>query len=112
MDALGVHHVEQRVVERADVGVHLLLERARHETQVLTGLHGRARENDAADVTELQGALGHGHGQIRLAGARRPKAKRHGVVADALDVPALTGGLGTDGLTVIREQHIVVRTQP
>ena len=49
--------------------------------------------------------------EIGLTGARGPKAKRHGVVADALDVPALAGGLGADGLAVIREQDIVVRAQ-
>ena len=105
------HHVEQCVVERADVGVNLLLERAGQEAQVLTGLHGRAREDDATDVAALQGAHGHGHGQIGLAGARGPKAKRHGVVADALDVAALTGGLGANGLAVIREQDVIVRAQ-
>jgi hypothetical protein len=42
-----VHHVVHRVVERAEVGVHLLGEVAGEEAQLLAGLHRGAREDDA-----------------------------------------------------------------
>jgi hypothetical protein len=42
-------HVLQRVVQRAQVGVDLLLQVAGQEAQVLARLHRRARQDDALD---------------------------------------------------------------
>ena len=104
--ALHVGHVEQRVVERPDVGVHLLGERAGQEAQALPRLHHGAREDDAADLLALERGHGHGHGEVGLAGAGRPDAERDGVRADGVHVALLAGGLRTDGTSAIREQDV------
>ena len=48
---LGFEHVVERVVERAEIGVNLFLQRAGKEAEALAGFHGGPRENDA--VTRL-----------------------------------------------------------
>ena len=47
---LGVHHVVERVVERPQVRVHLLLQVARQEPELLARLDRRPRQDDAADL--------------------------------------------------------------
>ena len=47
LGALDVHHVVQRVVERAQVRVHLLREIARQKAELLAGLDRGARQDDA-----------------------------------------------------------------
>ena len=104
--ALHVGHVEERVVERPDVGVHLLGERAGQKAQALPRLHHGTREDDAPDLLALERGHGHGHGEVGLAGAGRADAERDGVHADGVDVALLAGGLRTDGTSAIREQDV------
>ena len=47
---VDVHHVVERVVERAQIRVHFLGEVARAGSRVLAGLDRRAREDDALDA--------------------------------------------------------------
>src|SRR5579883_2601452 len=49
----GVHQVEQSIINRAQVGIHLLAHIARQEAQPLAGFHGGPRENDAIDLLAL-----------------------------------------------------------
>ena len=75
LGALGLEHVVERVVERAQVGVDLGHEVAGQEAESLPGLDGGAGQDDAVDLLGLEGLDGQGHGQIRLAGARRADAE-------------------------------------
>ena len=94
---LDVHHVEERVVERPQVRIDLLVEVARQEAELLPRLDGRTREDDASDFLLAQRVDGHRHREVRLAGTGRADAEGDGVLADRVDVVLLTGGLGTDG---------------
>ena len=74
-----VHHVVQRVVQRAQVRVDLVAEGAGQEAQPLPCLDGRPGQDDPADFLLLQGLDGLGHGQVRLAGTGRADAENNGV---------------------------------
>ena len=91
--ALGVDHVVERVVERAEVGIDLGHEVARQEAEPLAGLDRRPGEDDALHLLVLQGLDGHGHRQPALAGARRAEPEGDHVAADGVDVALLAGGL-------------------
>ena len=47
LDALGVEHVVERVVQRPQVRIDLLLQIARQEAELLAGLDRRPRQDDA-----------------------------------------------------------------
>ena len=79
----------QGVVERTQVGIDLLRQRAGEEAQPLARLDGRAREDDARDLLGLQCLHGLGDGEVGLAGARGSDAEGHGVRVDRLDVALL-----------------------
>ncbi len=106
---LGVHHVEERVVERAQVRVDLLGERARQEAERLPRLDRRTRQDDAADLLVLERLDRHRHRQVGLAGAGRTDAERHRVLADGVDVALLPGGLGPDRLALVGQDHVAVQ---
>ena len=69
LELLGVDHVVERVVERAQVRIDLLLERAGQEAEPLAGLDRGARQDDAADLLVEQRAHRERDRQVRLAGA-------------------------------------------
>ena len=69
--ALGLDHVVERVVERAQVGVDLGHEVAGQEAEALAGLDRRAGEDDALHLLGLQRLHRHGDRQPALAGAGR-----------------------------------------
>ena len=86
----GRQHVVQRVIERAEIGVHLLLQVAGQEAQALPGLDRRARQHDAVDPPGLQQGDALRHRQVGLAGAGGADAEDHLVPRQQVDV----GGLG------------------
>ena len=100
----------QGVVERADVGVDLVVERAGQEAQPLAGLDGGAGEDDPVNLLVLQGLDGLGDGQVGLAGAGRADPEDDGVGVDGVHVPLLVEGLGTDRLPAagedVRGEHL------
>jgi hypothetical protein len=53
-DRLGVEHVVQRVVQRPQVRVDLVEQRAGQEAEPLAGLDRRARQDDPVDLLGLQ----------------------------------------------------------
>jgi hypothetical protein len=70
LDLLAGHHVVERVVERPQIGVDLLLHVAGQEAQPLAGLDRRARQDDAVDLAALRAwRPRHGDGEVGLAGA-------------------------------------------
>ena len=46
-DQLGIHHVVQRVVQRTQIRVDLLAQRAGQEAKALTGFHRGTGQDDA-----------------------------------------------------------------
>ncbi len=102
---LEVHHVVERVVQGAQVGVHLLVECPGEEAQLLPGLHRRAGEDDPVHLPLRQGRHRHGHGEVGLAGAGRPDAEDDVVVAHRLDVGLLGEALGADHPAVGGDEH-------
>ena len=95
-DRLRVEHVVQRVVERPQVRVDLLVERARQEPEALARLHRRAREDDAVDVLGLQRLHGLRHREVGLAGTRRADAEDDRVAVDRIHVALLVERLRAD----------------
>ena len=89
LDPLDVHHVVQRVVERAQVRIDLLLQVAGQEAELLARLDGRARQDDPADLLREQERDGLRHRQVRLAGAGGPDAEHDVVLIDGVEIPAL-----------------------
>ena len=69
--ALGLEHVVEGVVERAQVRVDLGHEVAGQEAEPLAGLDGGAGEDDPVDLLGLERCDGEGDGQVGLAGPRR-----------------------------------------
>ena len=72
---LGAHHVVERVVERAEIGIDLFLHVAGQEAEALAGLDRGTREDDAVDVAALEQRRGMGHREIGLAGTGRADAE-------------------------------------
>ncbi len=110
---IGFHHVVERVVERAEVGVDLVRQRAGEEAEFLAGLDRGTRQDDAADRLRLQRLDGLGHREVRLSGARWADAEDDGVAVDGVDVALLVERLGAHGLAARADdvlcQHLVRR---
>ena len=96
LELVGAEHVAKRVVQRAQIRVNLVIQRAGQKAEAFAGLHGRAREDDAANLLVLEGTHSLGHGQIRLAGACGANAEGDGVRFDGVHVGHLSGGFRTD----------------
>ena len=87
----GRHHIMQRVVEGAQIGVDLLLQVAGQEAEPLARLHRRARQHDAVHRAGLQHGDGLGHREVGLAGAGRADAEHHLRARQRLHVGGLAG---------------------
>ena len=73
--------VIERIIERAEIGIDLLLHVAGKEAQALARLNGRTRQDDAIDFAGSQRRSGGGDRQIGLAGSRRAGADDQIVLA-------------------------------
>ena len=96
IDLVGLEHVVKRVVQRAQIGIDLLLQRSRQEAQALAGFDRRTRQHDAIHALRHQRSDSHGDGQIRLAGAGGANAEDHVVLFDGFQIAALVDALGLD----------------
>ena len=72
---VGVEHVVERVVERAQVRVDLGEQVAGEEAEPLAGLDRGAREDDAADLALGERRDRERHREVRLAGAGRARSR-------------------------------------
>ena len=52
--SIGIHHVTQGIVEGTQIGIDLVRQGSRQETQILPGFDRGARENNASDLTREQ----------------------------------------------------------
>ena len=80
------HHLVQRVVEGAQVGVHLLRQVPGQKAQFFAGLHRRAREYDALNILVFERHHRHGDGQVGLARTRGAYGERAGVLLDGVHI--------------------------
>src|SRR5208282_4150882 len=97
LDALRVEHVEERVVQRPQIGIDLLLQGAGEKAETFARLNRRPRQNDAIDLLVQQRGDCHGYGEVGLASAGGADAKHHVVLLDGLEVAALVGAFRLDG---------------
>ena len=72
----GIHHVVERVVERTEVRVDLLLEIAGQKTQPLAGFHGGPREDDASHLLGGERLHRDGHREVGPCRCRRGRSQR------------------------------------
>ena len=107
---LEVHHVVERVVERAQVGRDLLLHAAGQEARAARPPRppGRVRTMRLTCFS-IRDADRQGHRQVGLAGAGRPDAEDDVVGADGVDVALLRQPLGGDGPRAAADQDGVVK---
>ena len=101
---LDVEHVVERVVQRAQVGVHFLLQIAGQEAKLLAGFDGGPREDDAAHLLREQVAHRLRHRKIRLAGAGRADPEHDVVLVDGFEIAPLVGGFRRNAALAGRPQ--------
>ena len=87
--ALDVEHVVQRVVERPQVRIDLLLQIAGQEPQLLARFDRRPRQDDAVDLLRHEERDRLRHRQVRLAGAGRADAEHDVVLLDRVEIVPL-----------------------
>ena len=101
--------VAERRAQRLHVGVDLFLHVAGKESQVLAGLHGRARQDDALDTTRKIHRDGNGNREIGLSGARRADPEDHVLLEQLTDIVCLGSCSGLDrfpaGLNLERSMY-------
>ena len=88
----GVHHVVERVVERAQIGIDLLAHVAGQEAEPLAGLDRRPRQDDAVDLLALEHRDGMRDREIGLAGAGGADAEHQLMALERADIGVLRGG--------------------
>jgi len=101
-------HVLQRVVERPQIGVHLLTQVAGKESQSFTGLHSRTAQHDPFHLARLERGYGEGHGGVCLARTGRADREYDIVLPGLFDEDDLVRSLGRDGASGRREEHRVL----
>ena len=95
-DVLETHHFVERVIDRPQVGVHLLRQVAWEESEPFAGLHRGPNQDDAPHHVRVQGFHGRRHGQVGLAGARGADAEDQILAPHGARVGGLVGSPGAD----------------
>ncbi len=89
LQTLFAHDVEQRVIERAQIGIDLLFQVARKKPQPLACLECRTREDQPLDAPLIEQMGAEGRRQIGLAGSRGPHAQHQRMGAHKIEVSGL-----------------------
>ena len=95
-------HLEERVVEGPQVGVHFALQVAGEEAQALTSLHRRAREDYPVHLLRPERRHCLRHGEVGLARTGRSDAERDRIFIHRVHIGLLTQGLGLYRLALCR----------
>ena len=106
---IGTEHLKERVVQRAQIGIDLVLQVAGQKAQPLARLDRRAREDDAVDALGAKRRDRLRHGKVCFARAGRADAERDRVLLDGIQIRALAERLCLDGLALGRDAHHVAR---
>ena len=104
-----VHHVEERIVERTNVGIDLLGERSGQKAEVLPRLYHRTREQDAPDLLAIERSDRHGHGKIGLTRTSGTHTESDGLRADIVEILLLHRSLRADHASFIGKDHIIMK---
>ena len=107
-----IDHLVERVVERPEVGIYLGHHVAWQVPERLAGLDSRPGQYDPGHLAPVQSLDGQGHGQVRLACARRPDTEDNLMLADGIGISLLVAGLGRDPAPAVREDHIPQHLPP
>ena len=105
--AIEIHHVVQRVVERAQVRIHFLGEVAGQEAELLAGFDRGPAQHHPRDLVLHQRRQRHRHRKVGLAGAGGADAENDIVVANRVDIDFLVDALGRDDALVGRDVNRV-----
>ena len=107
-DFLVAEDVVERVVQRAEIRVHLLGEVARQEAELLARLDRGTAEDDALDLHLEQRGRGHRDREVGLSGARGPDRENDVVLEDRLQVFLLAHVPRRDDLTERRPDRAIL----
>ncbi len=91
-----VHHIEQRIVQRAKIRIHLRVHVPRQITEFFARFDCRPREDNAADILLHQRTHRHSHRQIGLTCAGRTNPDDDVMLFDRVEVVFLGRSLGYD----------------
>src|SRR5215211_7721851 len=91
LDDARLHQVEQRIVDRSQIGIDLLAHVAGKEAETLSRLHGRARQNDAIHFLAFEQGDGMRHRKPGLAGPGRAGAEHQRVALERANIGVLAG---------------------
>lgn len=105
----GRNHIVERIVQRLQIGIELLLHVARQETQLLARLDRRTRQNNPLDMLFLQGSHRQGDGRIGLARTRRTDGQQQVVAVVRLHQLELIDRAGPDDRAVVAiDDHVLI----
>ncbi len=85
----NAHYLEQRVIERPEIGVDLFLEIPGQKPEALARFQSRARQNQALDAALVQKVRAESSREIGLASAGRPQAEHQFMLAHQIDIGGL-----------------------
>ena len=108
-DAVEADHLVQRVVHRPQVGIDLLRQVARQETEPFARFHRGPHEHEAPHALALHRLDGTGDREVGLAGARRADAERQVVRADRMEILLLVCAAAADQAAQRLDGVLVVR---
>ena len=100
---LRPEHIEERVVQRPQVGIDLALQIAGQEAEPLARFDRGTREDDAVDALFAECRHRRGHGEIRFARTGGADAERYGIVPDGLHIRLLAERFRLDGAPLRRD---------
>ena len=109
---LSTQHIEQAIVERAQVRVYLLLQITGQKTQLLACFHGGTGQHNAGNILGLERFDRHCNGQIGLAGTGGTNAKGHSILADSIQIFLLAQCLGADGAALDCDRDKILSQLP
>jgi hypothetical protein len=105
VDELGrVHHVLERVPQRLQVRVDLLVQGPREEAEPLPGLDGGPGEDETVHLARPERTHRRTHREVRLARAGRTDAERDRVLRDRVEVAPLADGLRADRAAAVGDE--------
>ena len=107
LHSLAAHHVVQRVVEGAQVGIDLGHQVAGEESEPLPRLDRGTGEDDAGHLAVVERPHGHRNRQPTLARTGRPDPEGDDALAHHVGVALLSGRLRAHNPPSGRSQHIV-----
>ena len=112
LEGFRPQQIKQPIVQRAQIGVYLVLQVARQKAQLFAGFDRGAGQDNAADILGLERLDRHSHRQIGFAGAGGTHAEGDGVLADGCQILFLPQRFGVDGTSLGGDCHKIIGQLP